>query len=430
MNINYERPYLYPKQLKALFCSERYAIIEAATKTGKTHGAIVWLNEKNIALEEGQNCWWVAPVSSQAKIAFERFKRMLRDLITAEVVKVNEVNMTIKYRGAGTIFFKSADNPDSLYGEDVYFCVFDEFNRAKESAFVAIRSTLTATQGQLRLIGNVLDATNWGYKLARKAEKGLNNWVFTRLTAYDASDAGIFPVAEIDDARATLSEDAFNQLYLAIASENNLNPFGYKYIDRCTLDVMHKGVASYYGIDVARKNDYTVVIGMDDNGNVVEFHSFQGDWAEQYDQIQSIIGNMPARIDATGVGDSVYHELASRGCNVEPVVFSLQTKQVLMEDMAYLIQKNAITFPAGEIPDQLKSIVKEYVNRGNIRYLSTADHDDCVMALALACQFFRSEYDANRIVDELSDFFSDPDFVKELDTGDFDEENDDFDEAV
>lgn len=30
------------------------------------------------------------------------------------------------------IHFKSADNPDNLYGEDVYACVFDEVSRNVE----------------------------------------------------------------------------------------------------------------------------------------------------------------------------------------------------------------------------------------------------------------------------------------------------------
>lgn len=421
LEINYERGYLYPKQAKAIFCDERYAIIEAATKTGKTHGAIVWLNEKTIELKPGQNTWWVAPVSSQAKIAFERVKRMLMPLINLGAVKVNEVNLTIQYKTAGTIYFKSADNPDSLYGEDVYACVFDEFNRAKENAFVAIRSTLTATQGPLRLIGNVLDATNWGYKLARKAEKGMNNWHFTRLTAYDAAHAGIFPVEEIEDAKATLSEDAFNQLYLAIASENALNPFGYKYIDRCTVDVMPKGEALFYGIDVARKNDYTWIIGVDKDCNVVETYKFQGDWADQYDMIADVIKKKPAKLDATGVGDSVLTELLLRGCKVEGVVFSLQTKQVLIEDLAFLIQKCLVTFPAGEIPDQLKQIVKEYVSRGNLKYTTTGEHDDAVMALALVCQFFRGVLDIDAVLDDLSSMFDDPDFLGSLESGEFED---------
>jgi hypothetical protein len=38
--IEYERPYLYPKQLAAIFDPRRYSVIEASTKAGKTSGCI------------------------------------------------------------------------------------------------------------------------------------------------------------------------------------------------------------------------------------------------------------------------------------------------------------------------------------------------------------------------------------------------------
>lgn len=61
----------------------------------------------------------------------------------------NESNLIIKCPNGAEIHFKSADNADNLYGEDVYACVFDEAPRAKEEAWFALRSTLTATEAPL-----------------------------------------------------------------------------------------------------------------------------------------------------------------------------------------------------------------------------------------------------------------------------------------
>jgi hypothetical protein len=36
---------------------------------------------------------------------------------------------------------QSADNPDTLYGEDVHAAVIDEASRMKEDSFYAVRST-------------------------------------------------------------------------------------------------------------------------------------------------------------------------------------------------------------------------------------------------------------------------------------------------
>src|SRR5687768_8241630 len=72
----------------------------------------------------------------------------------------------------GRVWFKGADKPDGLYGEDVYGCVVDEATRCKEGAWHAVRSTLTATRGPVKLVGNVRGRRNWAYLLARRAEAG------------------------------------------------------------------------------------------------------------------------------------------------------------------------------------------------------------------------------------------------------------------
>lgn len=50
--INYQRPPLANYQLTAIFCPERYALIEASTKAGKTGACLVWLLEQAL---QGEN---------------------------------------------------------------------------------------------------------------------------------------------------------------------------------------------------------------------------------------------------------------------------------------------------------------------------------------------------------------------------------------
>ena len=114
----------------------------------------------------GQNFWWIAPVYPQAKIAYRRLKRA----VTQRLYQSNEAELTITLRNGAVIGFKSAEKPDNLYGEDVYGAVLDEATRMREESWFAIRSTLTATQGKVRIIGNVKGRRNWAYRLARQAE--------------------------------------------------------------------------------------------------------------------------------------------------------------------------------------------------------------------------------------------------------------------
>src|SRR5207249_8855277 len=71
----YRPPALYPTQREAIFARERYAVIEASTKVGKTFGSMAWLLEMALRGKAGHNFWWVAPVYTQARMAHRRFKR-------------------------------------------------------------------------------------------------------------------------------------------------------------------------------------------------------------------------------------------------------------------------------------------------------------------------------------------------------------------
>src|SRR5574338_1562036 len=111
----YVRPHFYAKQAAFLFTPARYSITEASTKSGKTVGCIGGLFEQALLGEgEGRNYWWVAPTYTVAMIAYRRMKRAApRDLFTA-----NETDHTLTLTNGAVVWFKGADKPDSLYGED------------------------------------------------------------------------------------------------------------------------------------------------------------------------------------------------------------------------------------------------------------------------------------------------------------------------
>lgn len=227
--IPYERPFLYSKQETAFFCTQRYSYVEASTKAGKTHACIVWIVEKAV-LEgfKGWNGWWVAPTLSQAKIAYRRIKNAL----PKDYIRYHDQDCWIEFPNHARIWFKSAERPDNLYGEDVYAAVLDEASRARYDSFLAIRSTLTATRGQFRLIGNVKGKSNWFYMACRGVERGRENALYSRITAWDAVAAGILDQAEIEDARATLPENDFRELYEAVAADDEDAFLPSEYVER------------------------------------------------------------------------------------------------------------------------------------------------------------------------------------------------------
>ena len=376
----YTRPPLYKKQSDAFFCPERYSVCEGSTKCGKTVGAMAWIVEQAIQGRSGQNHWWVSPVLAQAKIPFRRIKRGL----PPNVYTAHETELKMTFANGAVLWFKGADKPDTLYGEDVYSAVLDEFTRAREESWHAIRSTLTATRGPIRLVGNVKGRANWGYKLARRAESGEKDMRYSKITAYDAIAAGVLDPAEIEDARRVLPDAVFRELYLAEPSDDGGNPFGLSAIDNCIAAVSTEQPVCW-GVDLAKSQDWTVAIALDAQGRCCGFERWQAPWQETIERVKTLIAGLPALVDSTGVGDPIVETLQrGSGPNFEGYKFTAPSKQKLMEGLAVAIQQGQITFPAGPIADELEVFEYEYTRSG-VRY-SAPDglHDDCVMALALA----------------------------------------------
>jgi hypothetical protein len=381
----YTRPPLYPKQHAFLFARARYSITEASTKSGKTVGCLVWLLEQAMAGKPGRDYWWVAPTFPVAAIAFRRMKRA----IPRELYESNESEHTITLKNEAVIWFKGADKPDSLYGEDVYAAVIDEATRCKEESWHAVRSTLTATRGPIRIIGNVKGRKNWAYYLARKAEAGTPDMAYFKLTAYDAVDGGVLALAEIEDAQRTLPENVFRELYLAEPSDDGGNPFGLSAIRACVGN-MSDAPPVVWGVDLAKSVDYTVAIALDASHNVCRLERWQAPWTETIQRVGNLVNGRRALVDSTGVGDPVLEQLqrTHRG-NFEGYGFTSPSKQKLMEGLAVHIQQRKGTIPDGVLVNELESFEYEYTKTG-VRYTAPEGlHDDCVMALALAVEHCR-----------------------------------------
>ena len=383
-------PPLYPAQAEAIEGSERYGIIEASTKSGKTLGCIIWLlHEAHRTGRTGRIYWWVAPIFSQARIAYRRMKLGLTKADgTTGYIRANDGELSIILHNNARIAFKGADNPDSLYGEDVYAAVIDEASRMKEEAWIAVRSTLTATEGPVRIIGNVKGKKNWAYRLARRAELGEPNWKYSKLTAFDAVGGGVLTNAEIEDARATLPKQVFDEIYMAEPSDDTGNPFGIDAIRQC-IQPMSSKPPHVWGWDLAKSTDWTVGVALDEDGVVCEFHRFQRDWEYTAERLSREVDQDTALVDSTGVGDPIVERLQKSNPRIEGFKFTGQSKQQLMEGLVVGVQNGELSFPDNEIVVEMEAFEYTYTRNGAKYEAPSGIHDDCVMALALAFKGYK-----------------------------------------
>jgi hypothetical protein len=380
VQINYTRPYLTNYQKDILDCDARFTITAASTKTGKTASHIIWLFEQALQCKDGQSVWWVAPVYQQAEIAFRRMKNQVTD---KNFFISNETKLLLTLPTGSRIEFKSGEKPDNLYGDDVYAAVIDEASRMREESWYALRSTLTATQGKCKLIGNVKGKKNWFYKLGERARQGEAEYKYFKITAYDAAREGIISEKEIEQAQRDLPDYVFRELYLAEPADDKSNPFGLDAIRKCYRPISSMPVVAW-GVDLAKYSDYTVIIGMDANNCVSFCERFQADWSVTQARIVKLIGNTPSFVDSTGVGDPIVEQLQRICQRVKGFKFTSQSKQQLIEGLVMSVQQTDVFFPEEPIGSEMENFEFEYTRTG-VRYTAPAGlHDDCVMALALA----------------------------------------------
>lgn len=387
----FERPLLYPKQRAAIYDPKRISCIEASTKAGKTAGCIIWLTEQATAGRPGWNYWWVGPTSDQASIAFNRMRHSLEPgTFIASLSHPQHITL----QEGTTIWFKSGDKPNSLYGEDVYAAVVDEASRTKEDSWIALRSTLTYTRGPVRNIGNVHGRKNWFYRLCRLAERAQQMFpggdpeiAYHKIIAHDAVEAGVLDAAEIEAARNQMPEVAWRELFLAEAADDGGNPFGIQHIAACIdQDGLSGNAPTAWGWDLGKHQDYTVGIAFDRVNHVCRFERWQGvPWDETLRRIVKMTAGCRGLVDSTGVGDPILDFLQRQTNNrLEGYHFTQTSKQRLMEGLAVAIQGHEIFYPDGVIKTELEQFEYEFTRIG-VRYSAPEGfHDDCVCALALA----------------------------------------------
>lgn len=337
--------------------------------------------------EQGDDFFWVAPVADQTRIAYNNIIHGLpRGTFTAFASPVPRIELL----NGTTLYFKSGDNPNSLFGYASKASVVDEASRCKPESWEAVLSTLTATHGPVRVIGNVQGKRNWFYALCRRIESGLEpNGHYARITYLDAIEAGIITAESVEEERRNMSAAAFRELFEAIARDDSGNPFGEEHIYAC---VNQNGLSLKppvaFGIDLAKSHDWFVIIGLDEDGAVCVFERWQGiPWRDSICKAHRIIGeDVESLVDSTGVGDPVLEEFQSGHANFKGFHFHRSSKQRLMEGLAVGIQGHEISYPDGPIKGELLSFEYAITPTGMLYSAPSGEYDDCVCALALARQ--------------------------------------------
>lgn len=365
----------HPAQKQVLDCDKRFIVMMAGRRFGKS------LISQTISIETAVNKKRVAYITPTYQLGKIFFKEIV-DLLPLEIYSKNESDLVITFITGGSIRFFTGERLDNLRGLKFHLAVIDEASfipNLEDGWLNSIRPTLTDYKGKAIFLSTP-KGKNYFFSLFSKAEP---DWQSFKFTTYD--NPYIDP-QEIDDARKQLPEVVFEQEYMANPAENAANPFGSQYIRNCIHPVTTMPIVAY-GIDLAKSVDWTVIVGLDEDGNVAYFDRFQMDWHNTKQTILRL-PKCPILVDSTGVGDPILEDLQREGVMIQGLKFTSSSKQQLMEGLQAAIHQRKIGYPDGIISQELEVFEYQYTATG-VKYSAPSGfHDDAVMALALAWQNF------------------------------------------
>ncbi len=367
-------PRPHTNQAKVLNSKARFKVLMSGRRWGKS---LICQVITCLESMQGKRVAYITPTYLLAKAFFDE----LALLMPANVAIPNRSDLTFKLISGGSIRFFTGERLDNLRGLKFHYVIIDEASfipDLEDGWNNAIRPTLTDYQGKAIFLSTP-KGKNFFYSLFLKGIDPSPEWESFKFSSYDnphISDD------EIDSARLALPEVVFEQEYMANPAENSANPFGSQALSKC-LSAMSDQNVKCYGIDLAKYSDWTVIIGLDNNGNVAYFERFQSDWSTTQNKIRQL-PKAPMLIDSTGVGDPVVEQLQREGLAIEGFKFTSQSKQELMLGLQVAIHQEKIHYTPGMIQEELEIFEYQYSANG-VKYSAPSGfHDDCVMALALA----------------------------------------------
>lgn len=363
--------------------SVRFAVTMCGRRWGKSTDGIEWLMDGALS---GLSCGLVAPTFKYLGDLWREIVGRLRPLANVGA-KFSEQDKRIELPNGGIIECWSADTPNPGRGRKYHRLMVDEAGIIRGLMDMwqqSLRPTLVDYKGSAWFYGTPKGRTHDFVVLFAKGDSGDPDWMSFRAPTRENP---YIPPEEIEAARRDMPEGAFLQEFEGIPADDGANPFGLSAIAACVGPLSRKPPI-VWGWDFARAQDWTVGIGIDEDGKVCKFERWQGvPWGETENRVVFATGRqIIAYGDSTGLGDVVVEGVQRAGVRMQGVHFSRPEKQRLMERLVSAIQRQRITFPDGPIRQELDTFEYQYTAFG-VRYEAPQGlHDDCVMALALAVQ--------------------------------------------
>lgn len=344
------------------------------------------------------NIWYVTPFYSQTKEIFDNKLMQLIEGVEYDIFsKINRSTFTLRFRKGGVLQFKSAENYQGMRGATLTHLICDEYAFFREGVRTQVLEPMLMVRGRKAIYCSTPKGKNDFYTLSQFAANQAPGWAEYFGTYADTGRPDLADFAE--SQRAILPPDVYRQEYEAEFVDGGGQVF--VNIDRIFSlpTYAQPGKRHFAGIDLGQHNDRTVVVILNDAGQVVYFKRFE--LAEQTDseRLINLLADILKRYPTTealvekNFNPAVLDALRGRFGLKYAYAFTTtsQSKADIISNLIYHIDGGRISAPPTDVLRlELENYAVTHTEKTRAAsYGAPAGlHDDCVIALALAVRLY------------------------------------------
>jgi Terminase large subunit, T4likevirus-type, N-terminal/Terminase RNaseH-like domain len=376
---------LHEAQQKIVDESKRFNVVDCGRRWGKTELAI---NRLIIAAINGEPVAWFAPTN---KMLAEAMREIIRTLEPIKI-RVNVQEQRLDLYGGGSIDFWSLDSPDTARGRKYKLVVIDEAAHVKnlqEAWSRVIRPTLTDLKGGAWFLSTPNGMNYFKTLYDRGQDPEQEDWASWQMPT---STSPFIDAEEIAASRLDMSEADFNREFLAQFVDGEGSVF--RHVNEAATiaigGVPEAGHVYVIGCDWGLW-DYTVFIVLDLTARkVVAMDRSNGmEYGIQCGRLKALRDKWKPRqviAELNSVGRPIIEQLRRDGLRVQAFTTTNESKGQAIRALALAFERGDIQILKDPVLiNELVAYQAIQLASGQTRYAApSGQHDDCVMALAIA----------------------------------------------
>lgn len=370
-------------QLEILTDPARFKVVSCGRRYGKTELGKIVVGETSIKYKE--QVFWFAPTFKMASQLWRELKLAFEPIIGWK----SEQQMTIEFKTGGELRIFSGENFETFRGLKPYRVIVDEAAMFSDPDMwhAVIRPALSDKKGEAYFLSTPR-GRNWFYDLyVMGQDKDNEDYKSWSMPSWKNPH---IPKSELLKQLQQMPEKLFQQEILAQFLLDAGEVFrGVIGVSKGVYMTPYKGRFAM-GIDLGRKNDFTVIVIFDMNTrtmvDMVRFSKL--DWTTQKTYIKQYYDTWKpvTCLIEDNKNDSIIEDLQKDGYRVSGFNTNKRSKPQIIEQMAVAIQNgNIVLLNDKELVFEFQAFQMNVTPTGNIKYAAPLGfHDDIVLASCIA----------------------------------------------